>query len=402
MTEDGNKNDEKSQKGNSSKEFSIQEYKLVPNNYVIQDQEDDDIDLIELVKTVWDNRKTIYKFVGGGIVLGLMIALLSPKEYRSVTTLMPEYSSDSQGGTSDIVKQFGGLVGLNGNSYSANSNAIRVDLYPEIVQSLPFQIELLETEFYFKNYDTTATAFDYFNDIYTPSIFSSVLKHVAGFPSLVINFFSSPKGEDTTINKADSTIISLTKEQFGIIEEMRDRVSVSLDDESGIVTVSALMPEPRVSAEVTRIIYDRLTEYLVEYRTEKVTIDLYFIQERLKDVRERFNEAQLRRAEFEDSNRGTLSARADTERERLQSEYDLAFNVYNALAQRYEEAKLKVQEETPVFKVLQPTQVPVDDEVSGFKILTLYVIISVLLSVIWIFARQVLASYPFKSKEVKV
>lgn len=47
----------------------------------------------------------------------------------------------------------------------------------------------------------------------------------------------------------------------------------------------------------------------------------------------------------------------------------LAFNVYNSVAQQVEQAKLKVQKQTPVVSVLQPVQVPVVDETSGMMVL---------------------------------
>jgi len=59
----------------------------------------------------------------------------------------------------------------------------------------------------------------------------------------------------------------------------------------------------------------------------------------------------------------------------------LAFNVYNSLAQQVEQAKLKVQEQTPVVSVLQPVQVPVDDETSGLMILIVFLLL-VLMSVV--------------------
>jgi hypothetical protein len=39
------------------------------------------------------------------------------------------------------------------------------------------------------------------------------------------------------------------------------------------------------------------------------------------------------------------------------------------MAQQVEQAKLNLQEQTPVVSVLQPVQVPVDDETSGAMIL---------------------------------
>lgn len=53
----------------------------------------------------------------------------------------------------------------------------------------------------------------------------------------------------------------------------------------------------------------------------------------------------------------------------LMATQSLAFTIYNTLAQQVEQAKLKVQEQTPVVSVLQPVQVPVEDETSGLNII---------------------------------
>lgn len=383
MSIDGNKKSEEN-KGKSTKEFPIQEYRLVPLEYDNRLDENDQIDVIELIKVVWERRKFIYKFIAAGVVVGVIAALIIPKEYSSSTTLMPEYSSDSQGSASSLLQQFGGLVGVSGGSYSANSNAIRVDLYPQIVQSLPFQIELLETEIYFERYDTTTTVYNYFAEVKSPGLLGNIQKYTIGLPGVILEAFSSSDSTTENFNSSTGTIISVSKKQLDVIKLMRSRVAVSLNEESGVVTISAKMPEARASAEVAQIVYNRLTEYLIEYRTEKVNVDLTFIEQQLDNARKRFNEAQLKRAEFEDSNQGTLSARANTDRERLQSEFDLAFNVYNTLAQRYEEAKLKVQEETPVFKILQPIQVPLNDDTSGVMVLAAFIALSVFCSISWI------------------
>ena len=47
------------------------------------------------------------------------------------------------------------------------------------------------------------------------------------------------------------------------------------------------------------------------------------------------------------------------ELDRLQNEQQLAFGVYNQLAQQLETAKIKVQEQTPCVTIIEPATVPV-------------------------------------------
>ena len=88
-----------------------------------------------------------------------------------------------------------------------------------------------------------------------------------------------------------------------------------------------------------------------------------------------------------------MSAKAQTEEQRLNSEYQVAFNLYNGLTQQYEEAKLKVQEETPVFKTLEAVQVPLEDETSGTMILLMYILISGIASIGWVFVHPLIEQF---------
>ena len=375
-------------------DFPVEEYRLVPVEEWSESREEDEIDLIELGKTIWDERKIIYKFVAAGVIIGLLVALLMPKEYKSSATLMPEYAEGSGGGASQLLQQYGGMLGISGGgSYNSSSNAIRVQLYPNITQSLPFQMTLLDEKVTSTEYDTTVTVYKYFTEVYRPSVLSYVSQYTIGLPFLIKGalFPKDTTRYATSFGPEDSTIVSVSEEQMQIIESMRERVKVRLDEETGIVTISSQMPEPLMAAKLGDRAVELLTNYLVEYRTEKVKTDLVYFREQLEQTKERFRQAQLELAEFRDSNQGALTARAQTEQQRLQSQYDLAFNLYNSLAQQYEQAKLKVQEETPVFKTLQPPQVPVDDETSGALILIVFVMLSGIASLGWIFIRQFIA-----------
>ena len=392
------KKDNTGEEGKKPNGFPIQEYKLVPVGYEAAVNSDDEIDLIELVKTIWDNRKMVYRFVAVGAVLGVLVALLSPKEYVSSATLMPEYSTENQGGTSSLLRQYGGLIGLSGGTYNASSNAIRVDLYPNIVNSLSFQKKLAEQPFYFADEDTAVSFFEYYLEVSKPGFLGIMKKYTIGLPGTLLAAFSSGDKKKNPDIKSNEEILSFSKKEMIVIENLRQRVTANLDDESGIISVSAKMGNPELAAKVAKYTIEELTQYLVEYRTEKVLRDLNYIEEQLAKAEERFNEAQLILADFRDSNQGNLTARARTEEERLQSEFNVAGNVYNTLTQQYEEAKLKVQEETPVFKVLQPVSIPVNDETSGVQVLIVFVLLSGTLSIGWIIIKQFWKSNLFQEK----
>ena len=371
-----------------------QEYKIVPADYGYQ-HDDDEIDLLELAKTIWSKRIFIVKVVALGAVIGVIVALLSPKEYKSTSTLMPEYSTESQGGASSLLRQYGGLLGVSGGSYSSNSNAIRVDLYPNIVQSTNFQMQLMQQPFYFSDLDTTATLFEYYTELNSAGVLGFIAEYTIGLPGKILGAILPKKELMTSVpgEANESMILNLSEDEVEVIKLLREKITASLDEESGIVSVSVTLPDNVAAAAVTEYTIEELTEYLTEYRTGKVLRDLIFVEEQLVMAKVRFEEAQQALAAFRERYQGSLSIRNQTEEQRLQSEYQVAFNLYNGFTQQFEEARLKVQEETPVFKTLEPVQVPLNDETSGAMILLVFIMLSGIGSVGWIFIQPLISQF---------
>ncbi|MDR8393500.1 Wzz/FepE/Etk N-terminal domain-containing protein [Aliifodinibius sp. S!AR15-10] len=328
-----------------------------------EEREDDEreIDLVELAQHIWSKRLFIAKVTGVFVVIGLLVALLSPKEYQTDATLLPETPS-TQSGASGLLQQYGGLLGMSGSSLNLDQEGmIPPTLYPQIVQSLPFQLELLNKKVHFAEFDTTTTVYAFFDEVYTPSVFSYVLEYTIGLPGKVIGLFK-PEAPEQPLPRgfAADSVVSVTKDQMEVIENMQERVTVSLNEESGVINLNVEMPDPNAAAQVGKTSIVLLKEYMTNYRTRKAQEDLEHARQQLEEVRQRFEEAQTQLAEFRDSNVNLATAQAQTREQRLQSEYDIAFNVYNSLAQRVEQAKLKVQEQTPVVSILQPVQVPIE------------------------------------------
>ena len=283
-----------------------QEYKIVQADYGYQ-YDEDGIELLELVKTIWAKRIFIVKIIAIGAVLGVLAALMSPKEYKSTATLMPEYSTESQGGASSLLRQYGGLLGMSGGSYVSNSNAIRVDLYPNIVQSTNFQLKLMDQPFYFSDIDATATLFEYYTEHNSSGIFGFLAEYTIGLPSKILGAILPKKELITSMpgEAKESLVLNLSRDEVIVIKTIRQKITASLDEESGIVSVSVTLPDNVAAAAVTEYTITELTEYLTEYRTEKVLRDLTFVEEQLATAVARFEEAQLTLAEFRDSNQGT-------------------------------------------------------------------------------------------------
>lgn len=322
------------------------------NSQVIKE---DEIDLIELFKVVWSKRRFVLKVTGVFLTLGLVIAFTSKVEYEASCKLFPE----SQEGSVPDLGGLGGLAGLAGFDLAGSfgsSEALSPELYPEIVNSAPFLEKLINFPIYFEKLDTTISSFYYFKEMDRHSLFRLIAEYTIGLPGQIHSLFSSMN----EIELKDYDLVRFSEEDWKMIELYKDRLSVSVDSKTNIISISAEMPDPVAAAKVADLLVKELTKSVIDYKTEKSEINLVFIKERFEEAKGEYEEKQEQLARFTDRNRNVSNPLIQTEYERLQNELDIAFEVYKGLATQLEQAKIKVKEETPVFTVLEPVRVPED------------------------------------------
>ena len=102
------------------------------------DNNSDEIDLIELLKTAWNGRKQIIIISFVFVLVGIAAALLSPVVYISSTTFINSQTESSSGsGLSGVAS----LVGINLGGVSSGGD-IPPSMYPQIGESIEFKRSL--------------------------------------------------------------------------------------------------------------------------------------------------------------------------------------------------------------------------------------------------------------------
>lgn len=310
-----------------------------------------EIDLIELAVRLWKERKFLCKCCGIALVMGLVVAFSIPKEYSTIVKLAPE--------TSDLSKKMGNLgslatmAGLDLNTSSV-SDAISFALYPDVVQSVPFLLNLFPVEVASEDGGYSSSLYDYMVDHQRAAWW----KYVLSAPFRFLGWLKDLFGEEDLLAGKELNSFRLTKEQAEVVEGLQDRISAFVDRKTRVITVSVRMQDPLISASLAQVVVENLQEYITDYRTQKVRKDLEFTEKVFAEARDSYYKAQRAYAVFEDGNKNIISASYRTEQERLKNEMSLAFNVYNTLAQKLEQDKLRVQEQTPVYAVISPATVP--------------------------------------------
>jgi uncharacterized protein involved in exopolysaccharide biosynthesis len=187
--------------------------------------------------------------------------------------------------------------------------------------------------------------------------------------------------------------LRISKEQDEVLENLQKRVQIKLDDMSLKVSITVEMQDPLIAAQVTDAVLRNLTNYIVNYRTKKFKDNYDFINDRCQEAKATYKETQLKLANFRDLNRNVILSSTKSEEERLQAEYNLAFNIYNGLAQQTEQAKIKIQEKTPIFSIMKPIQIPVEkSKPKKIIIIILSFFLGIIAGISFIAGKRILSS----------
>lgn len=320
--------------------------------------EEKEIDLVELIRLMWLNRWLVIKITGVAMVLGLMVALFSKKEYTASCDIVLQSSS---GSTSSSMSSLAALAGINIGQMQNNVRALSPYVYENILNSTSYRKELMYTVMDFEKADRPVSFYEYFTseEFNKPGVMDYVKKYTIGLPGVIIGAIRGPQPEsDESAVEEGSAIETLTSEEASCVSLLSKAVVITLDDKKGYITITANMPEPVAAAQLAQAAFDILQKYITKFKIEKVQSDLDFVQERYDEAKRNFEEVQARRAKLRDANMNTTRYSALAELEKLDAEYALRQGVYNSLAQRVEQAKINVKETTPVLTVINPVTVP--------------------------------------------
>lgn len=317
---------------------------------------EDEIDLLELLQKIYNHRKFILKMVAVFGLIGLFIAMFSPKVYTASTTLVPQTASGGK-----IGGNLGGLAAMAGINLgsSGSENGIPPTLYPKVINSIPFKKELVKTPLKFSDIDEPISFEEYYKNHQKFNLLNAIKKYTIGLPGVIINAI---KGENKQKSKniSDDEIYRLTPEEYEIFNVISENISVEVNDKDGYVLLSSSMPEALPAAQLTKKAQQLLQNEVIEFKTQKAQDQLSFIEDRYREKEKEFKKKQSALAGYMDRNKGLSTSRSQTYLERLQAEYNLALNVFTELAKQLETQKIQVKENTPVFAVIDPVSVPVE------------------------------------------
>ncbi len=315
--------------------------------------EEDSFDLITLIKTVWTDRKLIIKIVGVFFVIGCIIGLTSPVVYVSQTTFVPQVSdkgiSSNKGGLGSLAS----LAGIElSTSSSSTDSYISPMLYSKIVESEEFSMTLINEELVSLNGDQFSIK-DYLlsNHNNRFNVISFIKKYTIGL-------FTTSNTKEAVTSQILEDYNFISKDNYELIKKFKEKFSIEVNEKEGYIKVIANDKDAFISTQIVKLVTRNLQSRIISLRINKVKEQLDYSKEQYKQQKNKFETLQNNVAEFKDSNKNISTAVFLSELQKLESEYQLQESILITLASEYNNNKIKLNKDTPIFSVLDEVSVP--------------------------------------------
>lgn len=313
-----------------------------------QKTEISEIDIAALFYKLYLNRKKIYKAIGIGIVAGVVIGFSQPKKYKVEVSLSPESGISGTSGLSGFASMFG----LGNASAGFGEDALTFNMFPEIVKTNPFALEMLQIPIQTQKGDCVIL-YDYLDTEKKPW-----WSHIMEAPRMLVEGIKSLFKEEQKDSVKVIDPFRLTPEQNGRIGMLKKILEVETDKKSNMTKVTVSLQDPLAAAIVADSAVHKLQEYITDYRTRKAKQDYDFQINLCEQYKKEYFEAQQEYAKFADANRNVILQTVTSEKERLQKNLTLAEQIYSQSMGQLQVLRGKVQEAKPVFAVVEPATVP--------------------------------------------
>lgn len=327
----------------------------------VQEPDNDEItiDWMDILRRIIAIRKSLYKAAGVGVILGIIIALSIPKQYTVTVTLSPEMGGDkASSGLASLASSFLGTAAT-----SSSPDALNATLAPDIVASTPFILELFNTKVQTLNGKLDTTLVAYLDEQKQPW-----WGYIKAAPGIAIGAIKSLFSEEPdTVSVLNP--FQLTKKESEKVEGLRKVLTADVDKKTAMTTITVTLQDPKVTAIVADSVVAKLQQYIIDYRIKKAKEDCAYLEQLYKERQQEYYDAQSKYAHYFDSNRNIALQSVRAEQERLQNDMNLAYQVYSQVAQQLQVARAKIQEEKPVFAVVEPATVPLQPSGTSRKMI---------------------------------
>tara|TARA_B100002051_G_C16744161_1_gene646340 strand:+ start:1648 stop:2727 length:1080 start_codon:yes stop_codon:yes gene_type:complete len=343
----------------------------------------DSIDLNDVFKEYWLKRKKVLKILLISLISGIIFALLSPVVYTSQITFVTQ-TSDRSGSNLSSYAQIASLAGINiGKDSQSLDSYISPLLYTKISESEEFSLSLLSNEITTLDGDVL-TIKDYLINKDKKSKLSDFIKN-----NLLRRFQKNNVIDSTAEKKFLRNFNFISGSDYNLIKVFKQKFSVELNERQGYIKVLAYDKNAFVSTQIVKLVTKNLQSRIISLRTNKIKEQLDYSKEQYELKKVEFEALQNKLAKFKDSNKNISTATFLSELQKLESEFQLQKNILMTLASEFNNNKIKLNKDTPIFSVLDDVSVPNQrSKPERKKIVMIFLALGFIFSTISIFSEN--------------
>lgn len=332
------------------------------NNSIQQQNnfEEEEIDIMAIILRLWEKKRFIIKVTCVFAVLGVFVAIFSPKEYTASCVVVPETKGGAFSSSS-----LGGLAAMAGINLGASSGGEMLSpvMYDKLIKNIDLRKELMQTPINFEEYQEPVTILDYYTnpDYAKTSVLGAVKKYTIGLPFVILKAIRGDKpAPEVELPSEGPKLSAYTQDELKCIKAFAQQFSVVTDKKNGDVSITARMPEALAAAQVAEAVKNLLQKYVIELKLQKAEVNYEYIKQRYDEAKVVFEEKQKEYAQFQDANKVLTSALSKAKEEQMRSEFNVAKDLFNQLTTQLVQAEMKIKEDIPILTVVEPVQVPLE------------------------------------------
>ena len=316
--------------------------------------EDNELNILELWKRLKLKKKFISSISLISTIIGLIYSLIATIYFESNISMYPAGELGQNGGALGEFQGIAKTFGIGGLGPAPTFNI------PDIIDSRRLKKDIVLRKWKTKKYPQGSSLIEYW-DLNKDKLLS---------PRKWISMFL-PK-ENYNDNRQDILI-------FEAISILDDLITVK-EDISGLITVSVLIQDPQLSADIANYIAEFVKEFISIQQQREATRNRKFVENQKVDAKKFLENAEEALTEFRKQNPIQLDT-PELQMKRSRLEYTIEENraVYITLGQQFEIAKIEEAKEPLLINILDVAEPSVKKAKPKRKLI---IILSMLLGLI--------------------
>jgi hypothetical protein len=301
---------------------------------------------------LWNLRRKLLIFNGVVLVLTILYLLFFVKPYyQTSVTILPDFGNK----TSDMFSQYSGIASLAGVNIGETPPT---QIYQNLVLS---------------------------ESVLTDVIMSKYQTQKFNHPVNMIEYFEIQPDKSLSEIQQKRKMFLLVYEAFA-----KGRIITSYDRFTKILIIIAEMPESKLAADIVNKVVESLDYFVRTKRKSFASEQRKYLELRLDQVKDSLTKAEEALKNFREQNRQIVqSPLLQLDQARLIRVVEIQQSIFGELSKQSELVKLAEIKDTPVVNVREVVQEPVIK--AGPKraiILIVIVLLSITISILWLFNKE--------------